>query len=54
MRVFVGNHVVCRAQYKMDFSVIYYPAHKMKADVNVFCAHVILVIFGECDGRLVV
>ena len=50
----VGDHVVGGAENEVNLAVVDYPADEVEAYVNVFCAHVVLVVFGECDSGLVV
>ena len=48
----VSNHVICRAEYQSNFAVVDYPVDEV--ETNMFCACMILMVFGKCDGRLVV
>ena len=50
----VGDHVVCRAEYELNFAVVDYPAYEMEMDVDVLGARMILMVLGERDGGLVV
>ena len=50
----VGDHVVCRAEYEPNFAIIDYPVDKVKTNVNVFHAHMILMVFSKCNGGLIV
>ena len=50
----VGNHVVGGAENKVDLAIVNYPADKVKAHVNMFGVHVILVVLCECNSRLII
>ena len=50
----VGNHVICRAEYESNFAIIDYPAYEMKMDVDLLGVHVILMVLGGHNGRLIV
>jgi len=50
----VGDHVISRAVNKSNRTVFDDVSNKMKSDVDVFGTSVVLVVFGECNGGLVV
>ena len=50
----VGDHVVCGTKNESNFAVVDYPAYEMETDVDVLGARVILMVFSECDGGLIV
>jgi len=50
----VGDHVICRAVDKPNGTVFDDVVNKVKLDVDVFGMSVVLVVFGKCDGGLVV
>jgi len=50
----VGDYVISRAVNKSNRTVFDDISNKMKLDVNVFGMSVVLVVFGKCDGGLIV
>ena len=50
----VGDHVFCRAEYESNFAVVDYPTEEVKMNVDVFHARVVLMVFSECNGGLIV
>lgn len=50
----IGNHVISGAINETDGSVFDDPSDKMKAYINMFSTWVILVVFGECNRRLII
>ena len=50
----VGDHVVCRAEYELNFSIVDYPADKVKMNVDMLGARMILMVLGKRDGGLIV
>lgn len=54
LRECVGSHVVCRTVDEPNRAIFDNVSNKMKADVNMFCMGMVLVIFCEFDRRFVV
>ena len=50
----VSNHVIGRAVNKLNRAIFDDVFNEVKVDVNVFGASMVLVIFGEGHGRLIV
>ena len=44
----VGDHVICRAEYELNFAIINYPPDEVKMDVYMLGVCMILVVLGEC------